>query len=409
MLALWYISDFRRLWLGQLASVLGTWLLVVAAPLYVFDLTGSSAATGGTFIAETLPALVVGPAAGVLVDRLDRRRVMIGAELVRAAAVLSMLFVTGRSLLWVLYAALLAENAAAQFFRPARQALIPALLGTQVLLPQANAMFWMIDGLVRLLGSVLGGALYLAIGFPGLVLANAASYLASAYACHRLDHRPGRHPQPARITVGRARAELRAALSHIQETPTLRRLLWATGVFYLANGVVTALLVPYARTALHVGPAAFGYLLAALGAGYVVGTLSARRVIARLSALGAVMGSVPLVAACYLLAFQPQTYPTALIGFAAAGAPAVVLLVAVQTECQIRTPDALLGRVTAVYLTVEMLVSVTGAALGSVLADRVGVLSMIDLALLVLGALGVTLPQPAPSRRPVPRRSRTAA
>jgi MFS family permease len=67
------IPDFRRLWLGQLASSLGTWLLVVAVPLYVFDLTGSTLATGIAFVAETLPAVVLGPVSGVLVDRLDRR------------------------------------------------------------------------------------------------------------------------------------------------------------------------------------------------------------------------------------------------------------------------------------------------------------------------------------------------
>jgi predicted MFS family arabinose efflux permease len=392
VLALLDISDFRRLWLGQLTSVFGTWLLVVAVPLYVYDLTGSTVATGATFIAETLPALLLGPLAGVLVDRLDRRRVMIGSDVVRGFAVLSMLFASGQRSLWVLYLAMLVENGAAQLFRPARQALIPCLVGTPQRLTQANAMFAMIDGLVRLVGSVLGGVLYLAIGFPGLVVLNASSYLISALACRQVRHRAPAHGRRSISLSGTGR-ELRAGLRHVMTTPPLRRLLRVTAVFYLANGAVTALLVPYARAELRAGPTSFGYLLMALGVGYVVGTLLAHWIIDRLSPDGAVVAAVPMLAASYLLAFQPVSYPATLIGFAAAGAPAIVLLVAVQTEYQRRTPDALLGRVAAAFLTVEMAVAVTGAALGSALAAQVGVLPVIDVALLVLGALALTLPQ----------------
>lgn len=398
MLALLDNSDFRRLWLGQLTSVFGTWLLVVAVPLYVFDLTGSTVATGATFIAETLPALILGPIAGVVVDRLDRRRVMIGSDVVRALAVAGMLFASTSHLLWVLYTALILENSAAQLFRPARQALIPSLVSSRHRLPEANAMFAMIDGLVRLVGSVLGGVLYLAVGFRALVVLNAASYLISALACSRVRHR-SRLRVRAPITVADGMAELRAGLRHVLATTTLRRLLRVTAIFYLANGAVTALLVPYARSVLGASAGSFGYLLAALGLGYIVGTIFARRTIARLTSNGAVAVCVPLLAGCYLLAFQPENYLATLVGFAAAGAPAVVLLVAVQTECQRRTPDALLGRVTAAFLTVEMAVSVAGAAIGSLLAEEVGPLPVIDVALLVLGALGLTLPQRLPSWR----------
>jgi len=397
VLALLDISDFRRLWLGQLTSVFGTWLLVIAVPLYVFDHTGSTVATGATFIAETLPALLLGPAAGMLVDRLDRRRVMIAADVVRGLAVLCMLFAASPATLWVLYVALLVENGAAQLFRPARQALIPSLVGSQGRLPAANAMFAVIDGLVRFVGSILGGLLYLAVGFQWLVVLNAASYLVSALACRQVRHRaPGPGAPGALLPDPTASvwSGLRAGLRHVVSTPPLCRLLVITAVFYLANGAVTALLVPYVRSELHAGASAFGYLLAALGVGYLVGTLFARPLIDRFSAGGAAVVAVPALTVCYLLAFQPTNYAVTLIGFAAAGAPAVLLLVAVQTAYQQRTPDDLLGRVAAAFLTVEMAVSVTGAAAGSLLASRAGVLPAIDVALLVLAALGLALSRP---------------
>ena len=399
MLALLDISDFRRLWWGQLTSVFGTWLLVVAVPLYVYDLTGSTVATGATFVAETLPALVLGPLAGVLVDRLDRRRVMILSDVVRAVAVLSMLLADHADALWVLYVALVVENGAAQLFRPARQALIPALVGSAARLPEANALFAMIDGIVRLVGSIAGGLLYLAIGFPGLIVVDAVSYLVSAFACSRVRHRSPPRPRRARVTLGDGVSELRVGLRHVLATTPLRGLLRVTAIFYLANGAVTALLVPYARSELQASAAAFGYLLASLGVGYVVGSLLAGRVLERITPQGAVGVSVPLLGVCYLLAFQPENYAASLIGFGAAGAPAVLLLVAVHTAYQQRTPDALLGRVAAAFLTVEMAVSVTGAGIGSLLAEQVGVLPVIDVALLVLGVLGLSLPPTLPSWR----------
>jgi len=335
----------------------------------------------------------------VLVDRLDRRRVMIVSDVVRALAVLCMLLADAPHSLWVLYLALVVENGAAQLFRPARQALIPSLVGSRQLLPEANALFAMIDGLVRLVGSILGGLLYLAVGFPGLVVLDAASYLVSAIACALVRHRSAPRPRPDRVNLTDGVNELRAGLRHVLASTPLRGLLRVTAVFYLANGAVTALLAPYARSELGAGSAAFGYLLAALGVGYVVGTLVASRVMERISPQGAVMVSVPLLGACYLLAFQPENYTASLIGFGAAGAPAVLLLVAVHTAYQQRTPDILLGRVAAAFLTVEMAVSTVGAGIGSLLAEQVGVLPVIDLALLVLGVLGLSLPQAMPSWR----------
>jgi predicted MFS family arabinose efflux permease len=387
----------------------------------VFDLTGSTVATGATFIAETVPALVVGPLAGLVVDRLDRRRLMIVTDLGRALAVLSMLLATSPNRLWILYLALVLENAAAQVYRPARQALVPWLIGSDQRLASANASFAVIDGLVRLIGSVLGGLLYLALGFTGLVLIDVASYLVSAAACtlvrYRQGHRdPGRRAppvppagSPAASGLSRGRAafgcglvEVRAGFRYVWDMPPLRGLLLVTAAFYLANGALTALLVPFARIQLHVDADTFGFLLAALGVGYLVGTPLARLIIDRYSTRIAVLVSIPLLTACFVLAFEPRTYPLTLLGFAGAGAPAVVLLVAVQTDYQRRTPDRLLGRVAAAFLTVEMAVSVIGAAVGSATGQRAGVMPVINACLLTLVALVTCLPQVLPRPVPVP-------
>lgn len=395
-------SDFRSLWLGQFASTLGTWLLVVGVPLHIFDLTGSTALTGAAFVAETLPALLFGPAAGVIVDRLDRRKVMVAADLLRALAILSMLLARHPDDLWILYVAIVAENGAAQLFRPARQALIPALVSDPGQLPAANSMFGMIDGLVRLIGSVMGGALYAVFGFSTLVVADSASYLLSALGCYLIRYRaPRLRPAPVTLTAGVA--ELRAGLRHVWRHRLLRGLIVVTALFYLASGALTALLVPFARTQLHADTQRYGYLLAALGVGYLFGSPLARTLIDRWSTRGAVLVSVPWLAVCFGLAFGSRYYPLAIAAFALAGAPAVVLIVAVQTAYQRHTPNHLLGRVTAAFLTVEMAVYVVGAGTASAAAEAAGVMPVVSASILLLGALVAGLPRLLPRREPVAR------
>lgn len=403
MLELFVNSDFRYLWLGQLMSTFGTWLLVVGVPLRVFDLTGSTAATGAAFVAETLPALMLGPAAGVLVDRMDRRRVMVAMDVVRAFAVLSMLLVQDASDLWIIYAAILVENGAAQLFRPSRQAIIPSLVASQDRLPAANAMFGMIDGLVRLFGSLAGGVLYASAGFETLVAVDAASYLVSAFGCYLIRHRAPRGRR-APVSIGAGVAELRAGLLHVWRQRFLRGLLVVTALFYLANGALTALLVPFARTQLHADTVRFGYLLAALGLGYLAGTPLARLLIERFSTRAAVLVSVPWLACCFGLAFGPRQYSLTIAAFALSGAPAVILLVAVATAYQRHTPDPMLGRVTAAFLTVEMTVSVVGAATGSSVAEEAGLMPVIGASIILLLGLVAALPQllPRPTARPCP-------
>jgi MFS family permease len=90
--------------------------LVVALPAYVFHLTGSLLATGLTMVAEYLPAVLLGPIAGVLTDRWDRRRVMLASDVFRAVVVAGMLFATSRESLWVIYLALVSESRCSVLF-----------------------------------------------------------------------------------------------------------------------------------------------------------------------------------------------------------------------------------------------------------------------------------------------------
>ncbi len=164
---------------------------MLAIPAHVLLVTGSLRDTGLTLAAQYLPVLVLGPVAGVLTDRWDRRRLMIATSLFRAGAVAAMLLGTAPGRYWVLYVALIAENSGGVLYAPAWQARTPAIVGTGTLLSSANSLNAASRGAVRLIGGPLGGILLTAYGVSWLICADALSYLLSA-AAMLLTSRPDR-------------------------------------------------------------------------------------------------------------------------------------------------------------------------------------------------------------------------
>jgi MFS family permease len=144
--------DFGLLWAGGLISETGDWFLLVGLPVWVLQVTGSSLVTATVFLVGLLPGLVVGPLAGVLVDRWDRRRTLVAVSLAQAAFLLPLLAVDGRHRLWVVYLVMAAEAALAQLNDPARNALVPTLVARDDLVG-ANALIGLNANLARLAGS----------------------------------------------------------------------------------------------------------------------------------------------------------------------------------------------------------------------------------------------------------------
>lgn len=128
MLALLRRRNFALLWFGQLISQIGDMALILALPFYVYQLTGSLLQTGLMYIVETLPRILFGSLAGVFVDRWDRRRTMIMADVGRAAVLLPMLLVRDPSHLWLIYVIACVQSTISLFFAPALTAITPTLL-----------------------------------------------------------------------------------------------------------------------------------------------------------------------------------------------------------------------------------------------------------------------------------------
>src|SRR5512136_1972583 len=184
--------NFFLLWFGQLISVIGDWVLVIALPFYTYNLTGSALASGGMFIVSTLPRLVLGSVAGVFVDRWDRKQTMVIADLLRVFLTLMLFLVRSRDWLWLIYASAFFESVVSQFFNPAKSAVIPLLVDEKDLLA-ANSLNGLSDALTRLVGSALGGMLLSWLGFSFVIFFDAGSFLFSAIMI-LLILMPARHP-----------------------------------------------------------------------------------------------------------------------------------------------------------------------------------------------------------------------
>lgn len=176
-----YLSVVRHrryfpLWLGQLVSSLGDTLNYIALVIYVYQLTGSGFDLAKLSLLQIIPILLVAPAAGVIIDRFHRKKVLIIADLARALLVLGLAVAPNVESIYAL-AALVAV--ATSFFRPTVQAVIPALVDEHELLA-ANSVAWSTEQLVQIIGSAVAGGLIVLVGAKAAFVFNAGSFLFSA-------------------------------------------------------------------------------------------------------------------------------------------------------------------------------------------------------------------------------------
>jgi predicted MFS family arabinose efflux permease len=171
--------NFRRLWLAQIVSEIGDWFYTLSIYTLLLQLTGRASSVALALVLQVLPQTFVGPAAGVVNDRLRRKHVMIAADLIRFGVVLAMLLVRSRSMVWLVYPLLLAETIMAAFFEPARSSVIPniAARGEVLIANTLSSATWSVN---LLIGASVGGVVAAFFGREAVFILNALSFLASA-------------------------------------------------------------------------------------------------------------------------------------------------------------------------------------------------------------------------------------
>ena len=209
--------NFRLLYIGQTISQLGDWFNAVAVFALLLDLTGSATAVAWMMIVQFLPVAVVGPLAGVVVDRVDRRRLMIITDLLRGSLILMLLVIRRPDQVWIAYVVMAFIVGAQGFFEPARTATIPNITSTDELMP-ANALSSATWSAMLAIGASVGGLVTALAGRNVAFVVNALSFFASAYFIGRTtyDSTPVAAPRPAGILAITGLADLIEGFRYIR-------------------------------------------------------------------------------------------------------------------------------------------------------------------------------------------------
>jgi MFS family permease len=259
------------LWLGQLVSSFGDTLHYIALVVLVYQLTGQGAAVAVLVAAEVIPVLLLGPIAGVVIDRFSRKAVLIGSDLFRAVLVLTLLWPQGAWHAYLVAAGLAAGNI---FFNPTVQAVIPALTTEEQRLA-ANSVAWSTGRLVQILASAVAGGLIAIFGTRVAFGLNATTFLVSALFIAELQipAHAGQLGEGTKRGLGSIFHDARAGLRFARHDPFVSRLLIVQSLASLAVGATGAMLVVLSEQHLGLPPAGFAWLIGAIGMGALLGPL----------------------------------------------------------------------------------------------------------------------------------------
>lgn len=381
MLATLRQRDFALLWFGGLISMTGSWVLAAALPFYIYDRTGSVLASAALAAAYLVPIVLLESVAGVFVDRWDRRRILIVTNLVRAGLLLLLLPVQSDAWLGLVYAVTVGESVLARFSGPAESALLPRLVAPERLAP-ANALNALNDSTARLLGPLLGGVLIGTVGLPALVLTDSACFLAAGALVALIGQRHVAVRPPAPGAAATAWAgwwrEWLAGLRLIGHTRPLVVLFATSATAGLANSLLSALSPPFVKDILRGDAALYGVLLSVeavsgLLGGLIVGRLAGVVPPARLAAAGLALAGV-INLAIFNFPYLPVVLGLSLLVVI----PIVAWSVSQATLVQTHTADRYLGRVFGALNASTALLRMVGAGVGGVLADRLGILPLLN-------------------------------
>ncbi len=363
---------FARLYAAQLISFAGDWFATVALLGLALELTGMAGLAALVLVLQTGGFAAASPIAGILADRIDRRRLLIGADLARVPVALGFLLARDEGTLWVAFACVALLAAGAAVFEPTSSAALPNLVDRRRL-PEANVLIGSAWGTMLAVGAGLGGVVAVVLGRDVAFIVNAASFAASAWLIWGIrlplqEARPGDGQQPREGAL----ESLRLALRFARSSRLVTSFLLSKTTFGVGTGVV-ALLAVFGTSVFHGGDAGIGLLFAARGLGALTGPFVTRAVVGTedrglLLGIGA---SLAIVSGSYaLFPLAPTVWVAAVLVFMAhcgGGGQWALSTLGLQRA----TPDAIRGRLFSLdYGLVTLTIAVSTLLAGS-LADAV--------------------------------------
>jgi MFS family permease len=365
--------NFRLLFFGQTVSQLGDWFNSVAVFALLLDLTGSATAVAWMMIVQFLPMAIVGPLAGVVVDRVDRRRLMIATDLARGLLILGLLLVRAREQVWIAYVVMALTVTGSAFFEPARTATIPNVTSRDELMP-ANALSSAAWAAMLAIGASIGGLVTAIAGRNIAFVINSASFFVSAWFISRTryDSTPAPRASSREWVALTALRDLVEGMDYVRRRSHVSALMCVKAGWGLAGGVLLLLSIFGQRVFPIAGntAAGIGVLYGARGIGAGLGPMALRWLVGQTPATmrRAIGPAYFIVGAFYVALAGAGSMPVAALCVLLAHFGGSVLWVFSTVLLQMEVPDQFRGRVFAAELALVTLTSsissyVTGFAL----------------------------------------------
>lgn len=373
--SLWGHRDFRRLWAGDTASQFGTFVGRTVLPVLAATVLAASPLEMGILVAaEHAAFLVLGLPAGVWVDRMRRRSVMLRADLLRATLLLTVPLAWWAGMLTLAHLVVVAllVGVCTLFFDVAYQSYLPFLVGRSKLV-EGNAKLQISQSVANVTGPGTAGTLAQLLGAANAVTAVGLGYLISATCLLRIG---AREPEPVRSTGTTLRTQVLEGLRFVFGNPNLRAITACTASANFAGGAFTAVEILFLTRELGLTPAGVGWVLAGAGGGGVLGALTASWWM-RWAGQARAVWLVPLVTwpGQLLVPLAEPGWRTglAVAGLVSMGYGAVVYNVAQVSYRQACCPDRLLGRMNASVRSVVWGVLPLGGLTGGILGEWIGI------------------------------------
>jgi len=359
------IAPFRRLWIGQAVSYFGDMMNTTGLAIMLFVITRSTGVVALGLIAKAVPVILLGLVAGPIVDRFDRQRVMIYADILRGMLTVMIPFLALHWLPGVFVAVALIATAST-VFNPAKQAIIPNLVPSAQLV-KANSLVTSSERTMELVGYSAAGIIG-AISWIPLFLIDAATYIFSAVTLLGVQDTLRRSGQQQLKIVD----DIVAGMRYVIRSATLRSTMTLTTMAALFMGLTFPTLVVLAYGALHGGAPAYGFLEAAIGAGAIVGALLAPQLMVRYKAGVLILVGTATLGIAYALTGLFPELALALGFLFIGGAANTVYLVPLISLTQREAPDYIRGRIMSTRFLLAQTGLLGGIALAGPLSDRLG-------------------------------------
>lgn len=361
---------FRALWIATIVSNVGTWMHDVGAGWLMTSLSPDPLMVALVQAATTFPMFALALPAGALADIVNRRRLLIGAQLfgLIGAAGLAAITLAGFTTAWVLlvFTALIAVGAA--FSAPAFQAIVPELVQPKAL-QQAVALNSLGVNIARAIGPALGGVIIAASGPAAVFAVNALSVVGVITVLVRWRRNAPERHLPAEHMVGAMRAGLRYAM----RAPELQVVLVRSVGFFLFASGLWALLPIIARRDLGLGPAGYGGLLTVMGLGAITGAILMPKLRGRMGANAITLAASTLLAAAMAGLSLAIDFWTASAALFVGGLAWIAMMASLNGGAQATSPGWVKARALAIYLLVFQGSMAAGSALWGSIASSIGV------------------------------------